>query len=49
VTRAADAEPRRGEARLFAADEEVGRDLAAMMRPPYGDGIRKMLAGQIKA
>jgi len=30
VTRAADAEPRRGEARLFAADEEVGRDLAAV-------------------
>jgi PAS domain S-box-containing protein len=28
VTHAADAEPRRGEARLFAADEEVGRDLA---------------------
>ena len=30
MTRAADAEPRRGEARLFAADEEVGRDLAAV-------------------
>ena len=30
MARAADAEPRRGEARLFAADEEVGRDLAAV-------------------
>jgi PAS domain S-box-containing protein len=30
VARAADAEPRRGEAGLFAADEEVGRDLAAV-------------------
>jgi PAS domain S-box-containing protein len=30
VARAADAEPRRGEARLFAADEEVGRDLASV-------------------
>jgi PAS domain S-box-containing protein len=30
VARAADAEPRRGAARLFAADEEVGRDLAAV-------------------
>ena len=30
MARAADAEPGRGEARLFAADEEVGRDLAAV-------------------
>ena len=30
MTRAADAEPRRGEARLFAADQEVGRDLSAV-------------------
>jgi PAS domain S-box-containing protein len=30
VARAADAEPGRGEARLFAADEEVGRDLASV-------------------
>jgi len=30
VAGAADAEPRRGEARLFAADEEVGRDLGAV-------------------
>ena len=30
MTRAADAEPRRGEAGLFAADLEVGRDLAAV-------------------
>ena len=30
MARAADAEPRRGEASLFAADEEVGRDLAAV-------------------
>ena len=30
MTRAADAEPRRAEARLFAADAEVGRDLAAV-------------------
>jgi PAS domain S-box-containing protein len=30
VARAADGEPGRGEARLFAADEEVGRDLAAV-------------------
>ena len=32
-----------------AVFKQVGRDLTAMMRPPYGDGIRKMLAGQIKA
>jgi PAS domain S-box-containing protein len=30
VARAADAEPGRGEAKLFAADEEVGRDLATV-------------------
>jgi PAS domain S-box-containing protein len=30
VARAADAEPRRGEAGLFAADAELGRDLAAV-------------------
>ena len=30
MARAADAEPGRGEARLFAADEEVGRDLASV-------------------
>ena len=30
VARAADAEPGRGEAGLFAADEEIGRDLAAV-------------------
>jgi len=28
--------------------QQVGRDLTAMMRPPYGAGIQKMLAGQIK-
>jgi len=32
-----------------AVFKQVGRDLTAMMRPPYGDGIRKMLTGQIKA
>jgi len=28
--------------------QQVGRDLTAMMRPPYGAGIQKMLDGQIK-
>ncbi len=32
-----------------AVFQQVSRDLAAMLRPPYGAGIRKMLAGQIKA
>lgn len=32
-----------------AVFQQVGRDLTAMMRPPYGEGIRKMLAGSIKA
>jgi len=28
--------------------QQVGRDLTAMMRPPYGAGIQKMLDGSIK-
>ncbi|MBS0471460.1 MAG: coniferyl aldehyde dehydrogenase [Proteobacteria bacterium] len=32
-----------------AVFQQVGRDLTAMLRPPYGEGIRKMLGGQIKA
>src|SRR6201992_1469255 len=28
-----------------AVFQQVSRDLTAMLRPPYGDGIRKMLAG----
>jgi coniferyl-aldehyde dehydrogenase len=32
-----------------AVFQQVGRDLTAMLRPPYGEGIRKMLAGSIKA
>ena len=32
-----------------AVFQQVSRDLTAMLRPPYGDGIRKMLAGSIKA
>jgi len=27
--------------------QQTGRDLTAMLRPPYGEGIRKMLAGSI--
>ena len=32
-----------------AVFQQVSRDLTAMLRPPYGAGIRKMLAGSIKA
>ena len=32
-----------------AVFQQTGRDLTAMLRPPYGEGIRKMLAGSIKA
>ncbi|MEJ0026051.1 MAG: coniferyl aldehyde dehydrogenase [Rhizomicrobium sp.] len=32
-----------------AVFQQTGRDLTAMLRPPYGPGIRKMLAGSIKA
>ncbi|MEI9884884.1 MAG: coniferyl aldehyde dehydrogenase [Rhizomicrobium sp.] len=32
-----------------AVFQQTGRDLTAMMRPPYGAAIRKMLAGSIKA
>ena len=32
-----------------AVFQQTGRDLTAMLRPPYGAGIRKMLAGSIKA
>ncbi len=32
-----------------AVFQQTGRDLTAMLRPPYGDGIRKMLTGSIKA
>jgi coniferyl-aldehyde dehydrogenase len=32
-----------------AVFQQVGRDLTAALRPPYGEGIRKMLGGQIKA
>ena len=31
-----------------AVFQQVGRDLTAMMRPPYGAGIQKMLDGSIK-
>jgi len=31
-----------------AVFQQTGRDLTAMLRPPYGAGIRKMLAGSIK-
>jgi coniferyl-aldehyde dehydrogenase len=31
-----------------AVFQQVGRDLTAMMRPPYGAGIQKMLDGGIK-
>jgi coniferyl-aldehyde dehydrogenase len=30
-----------------AVFQQTGRDLTAMLRPPYGEGIRKMLAGSI--
>jgi coniferyl-aldehyde dehydrogenase len=32
-----------------AVFQQTGRDLTAMIRPPYGAGIKKMLAGSIKA